>query len=54
MNNKKLIKAAKFLVACSHLPPEVLDSLLEKNFNMTKSEFADKWQKWKKELLNAS
>ena len=54
MNNKKLIKAAKFLVLYSHLPPEVLDSLLEKNFNITKKEFADEWQKWKKELLNES
>lgn len=46
------MKIAQFLVAYSHLPPEVLDSLLKKNFNMTKTEFADEWQKWKKELRN--
>ena len=52
--NKRIMKIAKFIVAYSHLSPEVLDSLLKKNFNITRKEFADEWQKMQKELLYES
>ena len=52
--DKRIMEKAKFVVRYSFLPPEVFDSLFKKEFNMTPKEFADEYQKWKKERLNES
>ena len=49
MKKKKLMKMAAFLVAYSHLPEEVLSPVFKKKFKITRKEFADEFQKWKKE-----
>ena len=54
MKTKKIMEKAKFLVKYSFLPPEVLNSLFKKEFNMTSKEFTDEYQIWKKEILNES
>ena len=54
MKNKRIMEKAKFVVRYSFLPSEVFDSLFKKEFNMTSKEFADEYQKWKKERLNES
>ena len=52
--DKRIIEKAKFVVRYSFLPPEVFESLFKKEFNITSKEFADEYQKWKKERLNES
>ena len=52
--DKRIIEKAKFVVRYSFLPPEVLDYLFKKEFNITSKEFADEYQIWKKERLNES
>lgn len=49
MKKKKIMKIATFLVRYSHLPEEVVNPLLKKKFNITRKEFADEYQKYKKE-----
>ena len=48
MKSKKLWKMAAFLVATSHLPDEVINHVLKKKFNITRKEFADKFQKYRR------
>ena len=50
MKKKKLMKMAAFLVAYSHLPEEVVNPVFKKKFKITRKEFADEFQKWKRKF----
>ena len=48
MKSKKLWKMAAFLVATSHLSREVENPVFEKKFKITRKEFSDKFQKYRR------
>lgn len=50
MKYKKLMKMTTFLVTYSHLPEEVVNPVFKKKFNITRKEFADEFQKWKRKF----
>ena len=47
---KKLMKMASFLVTYSHLPEEVVNPVFKKKFDITRKEFSDEFQKWKRKF----
>ena len=50
MKTKKLMKMATFLVTYSHLPEEVVNPVFKKKFNISRKEFREKFQKWKRKV----
>ena len=41
---------ASFLVTYSHLPEEVVNPVFKKKFDITRKEFSDEFQKWKRKF----